>query len=38
MFKAMKQQFEHINMMFGEIHDKLERQDTVIVDTVIVNL
>ncbi|KAH9792623.1 hypothetical protein KPL71_004200 [Citrus sinensis] len=28
--KAMQQQFEHMNMMFGEIDDKLERQDTVI--------
>ncbi|KAH9698007.1 hypothetical protein KPL71_023835 [Citrus sinensis] len=26
----MQQQFEHINMMFGEIRDKLERQDTAI--------
>ncbi|KAH9698003.1 hypothetical protein KPL71_023835 [Citrus sinensis] len=30
MLKAMQQQFEHINMMFGEIRDKLERQDTAI--------
>ncbi|KAH9671240.1 Endonuclease [Citrus sinensis] len=30
MLKAMQQQFERMNMMFGEIHDKLERQDTVI--------
>ncbi|KAH9680244.1 hypothetical protein KPL71_026482 [Citrus sinensis] len=28
--KAMQQQFERMNLMFGEIHDKLERQDTVI--------
>ena len=25
MLKAMQQQFEHTNMMFGEIRDKLER-------------
>ena len=30
MLKAMQQQFEHMNMMFGEICDKLERQDTAI--------
>ena len=30
MLKAMQQQFEHMNMMFGEIRDKLERQDTAI--------
>ena len=30
MLKAMQQQFERMNLMFGEIHDKLERQDTVI--------
>ncbi|KAH9769547.1 hypothetical protein KPL71_012041 [Citrus sinensis] len=30
MVKAMQQQFECMNLMFGEIHDKLERQDTVI--------
>ncbi|KAH9657952.1 hypothetical protein KPL70_023288 [Citrus sinensis] len=30
MLKAMQQQFEHMNLMFGEIRDKLERQDTVI--------
>ena len=30
MLKAMQQQFEHMNLMFGEIHDKLERQDTII--------
>ncbi|KAH9704932.1 Endonuclease [Citrus sinensis] len=30
MLKAMQQQFECMNLMFGEIHDKLERQDTVI--------
>ncbi|KAH9657974.1 hypothetical protein KPL70_023299 [Citrus sinensis] len=30
MLKAMQQQFEHMNLMFGEIHDKLERQDTAI--------
>ena len=28
MLKAMQQQFERMNLMFGEIHDKLERQDT----------
>ena len=26
MLKAMQQQFEHMNLMFGEICDKLERQ------------
>lgn len=26
----MQQQFERMNMMFGEIRDKLERQDTAI--------
>ena len=30
MLKAMQQQFEHMNLMFGEIRDKLERQDTAI--------
>ena len=30
MLKAMQQQFKRMNLMFGEIHDKLERQDTVI--------
>ncbi|KAH9705032.1 hypothetical protein KPL70_011714 [Citrus sinensis] len=30
MLKAMQQQFECMNLMFGEINDKLERQDTVI--------
>ncbi|KAH9717001.1 Endonuclease [Citrus sinensis] len=30
MLKAMQQQFEHMNLMFGEICDKLERQDTAI--------
>ncbi|KAH9763304.1 hypothetical protein KPL70_001120 [Citrus sinensis] len=30
MLKAIQQQFEHMNLMFGEIRDKLERQDTVI--------
>ena len=30
MLKAMQQQFKHMNLMFGEIRDKLERQDTVI--------
>ncbi|KAH9769539.1 Endonuclease [Citrus sinensis] len=30
MLKAMQQQFERMNLMFGEIHDKLERQDNVI--------
>ncbi|KAH9801905.1 hypothetical protein KPL71_001199 [Citrus sinensis] len=30
MLKAMQQQFERMNLMFGEIYDKLERQDTVI--------
>ncbi|KAH9744149.1 hypothetical protein KPL70_003565 [Citrus sinensis] len=30
MIKARKQQFEHMNLMFGEIRDKLERQDTAI--------
>ena len=28
--KAMQQQFEHMNLMFGEIRDKLGRQDTAI--------
>ena len=26
--KAMQQQFEHMNLMFGEIRDKLERSVT----------
>ena len=30
MFKAMQQQFEHMNLMFREIRDKLERQDIAI--------
>ena len=30
MLKAMQQQFECMNLMFGEIRDKLERQDTAI--------
>jgi len=30
MLKAMQLQFEHMNLMFGEIDDKLERQDTAI--------
>ncbi|XP_024948462.2 uncharacterized protein LOC112495863 [Citrus sinensis] len=30
MLKAKQQQFEHMNLMFGEICDKLERQDTAI--------
>ncbi|KAH9649250.1 hypothetical protein KPL70_025911 [Citrus sinensis] len=30
MLKAMQQQFEHMNLMFGEIRDKLERQNTAI--------
>ena len=30
MLKAMQEQFKLMKMMFEEIHDKLERQDTVI--------
>lgn len=30
MLKAMQQQFEQMNLMFGEIRDKLERQDVEI--------
>ena len=30
MLKAMQQQFERNNLMFGEIHEKLKRQDTAI--------
>ena len=30
MLKAMQQQFVHMNLMFGEICDKLERQDAAI--------
>ena len=30
--QAMQQQFEHMNLMFREISDKLERQDTAIVN------
>ena len=30
MLKAMEQQFECMNMMFGEICDQLERQDNAI--------
>ena len=30
MFQAMQQQFEHMNVVFNEIRDRMDRQDAVI--------
>jgi hypothetical protein len=31
-FQAMQQQFERMNVMFGEIRDRMERQDAAIAE------
>ena len=33
MLQAMQQQFEHMNMMFNDIRDRMDRQD-VVIDTL----